>query len=250
MKVIDKPVSEIKPYAKNPRINDGAVKAVAESIREYGFKQPIVIDKDGVIVAGHTRLKAALMLGLDTVPVIVADDLTPEQVRAFRLVDNKTSELSVWDDELLAEELKALADLDLSVYGFETLGIVDRATDNPYANKIEIPKYEPKEETSPELYELYDCAKTDDLIREIDNSQIPDDVKEFLRLAAYRHTVFNYSRIAEYYCHADKDVQELMEKSALVIIDYDKAIEYGYTTLKTELDRLMQADRDDSDINS
>ena len=236
MKVIDKPVNEIRPYAKNPRIND---KAVAESIREYGFKQPIVIDKDGVIVAGHTRLKAALMLGLETVPCVVADDLTDEQVRAFRLVDNKTAELSAWDDELLAEELKALENLDLSIYGFENIKIIDRTTENPYTNKIEIPKYEPKEESAPELHKLYDTGRTDDLIREIDNSQIPDDIKDFLRLAAYRHTVFNYSRIAEFYCHADKDVQELMEKSALVIIDYDKAIEYGYTTLKTELDRLF-----------
>ena len=116
MQIVYKKIGELKPYKNNPRKNDGAVDAVAQSIKEFGFKVPIVIDKDGEIVAGHTRLKAAVKLGLEEVPCIVADDLTPEQVRAFRLVDNKTAELAEWDMELLVGELE---DLDLSEFNLD-----------------------------------------------------------------------------------------------------------------------------------
>lgn len=118
------PVSELKEYENNPRRNDGAVSAVAESIRNFGFKVPIIIDRNGVIVAGHTRLKAARVLGLETVPCIVADDLTPEQIKAFRLVDNKTAELADWDFSALELELSELSemnlDFDMSDFGFES----------------------------------------------------------------------------------------------------------------------------------
>lgn len=117
--------NELKPYEKNPRHNDDAVQAVAESIREFGFKVPIVIDSDKIIVAGHTRWKASGILGLSEVPCIVADDLTPEQVRAFRLADNKVAELSDWDYELLDGELDGLEDWDISKFGF-SIKEVDR----------------------------------------------------------------------------------------------------------------------------
>jgi ParB/RepB/Spo0J family partition protein len=102
------PLSDLVPYENNPRINDHAVDAVASSIREFGFKVPIIVDKENVIVAGHTRLKAALRLGLDTVPVIIADDLTPEQVKAFRLADNKTAEMAYFDIGKLQIELAGI----------------------------------------------------------------------------------------------------------------------------------------------
>lgn len=105
------------PYEKNPRKNDGAVKYVAESIKEFGFKVPIVVDNNNVIVAGHTRLKAAKRLGLEKVPVIIADDLTEEQIKAFRLADNKVSEFSEWDKELLLQELQTI-ELDMVTFGF------------------------------------------------------------------------------------------------------------------------------------
>ena len=111
MRIINKPIDEVIPYDKNPRHNDEAVEAVATSIREYGFKVPIIIDKDNVIVAGHTRVKAAKRLGLTEVPCIIADDLTEEQVRAFRIADNKTTEIAEWDYDLLRVELAALDDL-------------------------------------------------------------------------------------------------------------------------------------------
>lgn len=112
-------LSDIKPYEKNPRKNDEAVKYVAESIKQFGFKQPIVIDKDNIIVAGHTRYKASKNLNLKEVPCIVADDLTDEQIKAYRLADNKVAEKAEWDFELLGEELEDLFDFDMAALGFE-----------------------------------------------------------------------------------------------------------------------------------
>ena len=113
------PVGELNGYENNPRKIDAvAIDTVANSIREFGFKVPLIIDKDNVIVAGHTRLAAAKKLGMKEVPCIVADDLTAEQAKAFRLVDNKTSELSVWDFEKLEDEIRALTDITLEDFGF------------------------------------------------------------------------------------------------------------------------------------
>ena len=112
------PIDKLKPYPNNPRKNEHAVEPVANSIREFGFKQPIVIDKDNTIIAGHTRLLAAKELGLTEVPVIVADDLTPEQVKAYRLADNKTGELAEWDFEQLDIELGGIHDIEMSDLGF------------------------------------------------------------------------------------------------------------------------------------
>ena len=111
-------IDEIKPYEKNPRKNDQAVDAVANSIKEFGFKVPIVIDQDGTIVAGHTRYKAAKKLKMESVPCIIADDLTPEQVKAYRLADNKVGESSEWDMGLLDQELDGIFDLDMGKFGF------------------------------------------------------------------------------------------------------------------------------------
>jgi len=113
-----KKLAEIKPYDKNPRDNEAAVQLVANSIKEFGFKVPIVVDKAGVIVCGHARYKAAQLLGLSEVPCIVADDLTPAQIRAYRLVDNKVAEASQWDFEKLDDELEWLADIDIDMTDF------------------------------------------------------------------------------------------------------------------------------------
>jgi ParB-like chromosome segregation protein Spo0J len=120
MKVEQWDIERVKPYDKNPRRNDKAVAAVAESIRQFGFRQPIVVDKDGVIVVGHTRFKAALKLGLKTVPIHVAADLTPQQARAYRIADNRTNEAAEWDIDLLPIELGELRDggADLKLLGF------------------------------------------------------------------------------------------------------------------------------------
>lgn len=120
MKIETIKTAELVPYDKNPRINDNAVDLVANSIREFGFKQPIVIDKNKVIIAGHTRWKAAKQLGLDEVPCVLADDLTPAQVKAYRRADNKVAEASEWDYDLLEEELDGILDIDMSDFGFDT----------------------------------------------------------------------------------------------------------------------------------
>lgn len=108
----------VTPYDSNPRRNDKAIDAVAASIQDFGFKVPIVVDADGVIIAGHTRLKAAEKLGLDEVPVIVADDLTPAQIKAFRLADNRVAEIATWDEDMLAAELEALSELGVNMYDY------------------------------------------------------------------------------------------------------------------------------------
>lgn len=113
-------INDIRPYERNPRNNDSAVDLVAASIQEFGFKQPIVIDRNQVIIAGHTRWKAAKKLGLKEVPCVLADDLTPEQVRAYRLADNKVAEASEWDYDLLDDELADIDALDMSAFGFES----------------------------------------------------------------------------------------------------------------------------------
>ena len=112
-------IHDVIPYEKNPRKNENAVNAVANSIKEFGFRSPIVVDKDMVIINGHTRLLAAKQLGLNEVPVIVASDLNEEQVRAFRLVDNKVAEIAEWDEDLLQEELNLIEELDMSQFGFD-----------------------------------------------------------------------------------------------------------------------------------
>ena len=112
-------VADLIPYEKNPRKNDSAVDAAAASIREFGFKVPIIVDGENVIVCGHTRLKVAKKLKLASVPCIRADDLTEEQIKAFRLADNKTAELAEWDLDLLQGELTGIADLDMSSFGFD-----------------------------------------------------------------------------------------------------------------------------------
>ena len=144
MKVIMRSIADVIPYENNPRVNDKAVEAVAASLKEFGFKQPIVVDSSGVIVVGHTRLKAAKLLGMDKVPVVVADDLTDEQIREYRLADNKTAELSEWDFGKLQEEMDALKDVDMSVFGFD---VADAAFDDLVADKSESEYDDSEDET-------------------------------------------------------------------------------------------------------
>lgn len=150
MQIVDIAIDDLKPYENNPRNNDGAVQAVAESIKQFGFKVPIVIDKENIIVAGHTRYKAAMMLGLETVPAIRADDLTDEQVQAFRLADNKTAELAEWDFEKLNAELAALADFDMSAFGFEQI-----SNDGADVSEDDVPEPDDYTEPQTQLGDIY-----------------------------------------------------------------------------------------------
>ena len=125
MEIIYKKVGDLIPYEKNPRKNAKAVKYVAQSIEEFGFKQPIIIDRDNVVVCGHTRLMATKQLGIEEVPCIVADDLTDEQIKAFRLADNKVSEQAEWDIGLLNEELDDILNVDMGDFGFDIFSMDD-----------------------------------------------------------------------------------------------------------------------------
>ena len=118
MNIIEKRVKDLKPYEKNPRKNDDAVQYVANSIKEFGFRVPIVIDSDNTIVCGHTRWKASKLLNMETVPCVVADDLTEEQIKAFRIADNKVSEMAGWDFPMLDAELAEIEMLDMEDFGF------------------------------------------------------------------------------------------------------------------------------------
>lgn len=172
-------VDTLIPYINNPRNNDAAVDAVASSIKNFGFKVPIVIDANNEIINGHTRLKAAKKLGLEEVPVIIANDLSPEQVKAFRLADNKVSELATWDDTLLSQELEELQglDFDMSAFGFEVddLKGVSEIEEDDYDE--ELPE-EPKSKQG-EIYQLGnhrlivgDSTSAEDIARLMNGEQI------------------------------------------------------------------------------
>lgn len=139
-------LGDLRPYEKNPRKNDEAVKYVQESIKQFGFKVPIVIDRDFVIVAGHTRYKAAKKLDLKEVPCIVADDLTDEQIKAFRLADNKVAEKAEWDFDLLGGEMEDIFDIDMTLFGFEDMTVEEDSgvVEDDYASEVpEEPKSKP-----------------------------------------------------------------------------------------------------------
>lgn len=239
--IVMRRIDDLTPYENNPRNNDMAVDAVAASIQQFGFKNPVIIDRDGVIVAGHTRYKAAKKLGIAEIPCVRADDLSDEQIKAFRIADNKTAELAEWNEDLLGKEMQGIINIDMRQFGFDIgedeLG--GALEDDKYTMKVDIPQYEITGEC-PELSDMLDSSKADELIQEIEGADVPEDVREFLVQAARRHNVFNYRNIAEYYAHAEPEVQKLFEKSALVIIDVDNAIANGYVQLSDDIMNIME----------
>lgn len=143
MDIVQRKLKDIKPYEKNPRKNDKAVEYVANSIRQFGFKVPIIIDKDGVIIAGHTRYKACKRLKMKEVPCVIADDLSEEEVKAFRLADNKVSEIAEWDMPQLDVELDGILDIDMADFGFELgeLAEPEVAEDDEFADIEKLEKH-------------------------------------------------------------------------------------------------------------
>lgn len=245
-------VSDLIPYARNSRTHsDSQITKIASSIKEFGFLNPVLIDKDNGIIAGHGRVMAAQKLGLKEVPVLQIGHLSETQKRAYIIADNRLALDAGWDDEMLRVEIAELEDLgfNLELTGFEldeiesiedeTFNDERKIDTEKYTAKIETPIYEIKGE-KPKIEELYNNQKTGLLVEKILKTNMPDDVKGFLMAAATRHTVFNYELIAEYYAHQEKDIKELMEESALVIIDYNKAIENNYIKLTKELMMLSK----------
>lgn len=165
-------IDQIKPYENNPRNNDDAVDAVANSIKEFGWQQPIVVDNGGVIIAGHTRYKAAKQLKLKEIPIVVADNLTEEQANAYRLADNKSGELATWDDDELQEELDKILDIDMTDFGFdlETELEDDEVIDDDYEEEV-------PEEPKSKLGQVYQLGRHRLMCGD---STKPEDVKKLM----------------------------------------------------------------------
>jgi hypothetical protein len=245
MDIEQRSLDTIKPYPGNPRRNDSAVDRVAASIKNFGFRQPIVVDDQGVIVVGHTRYKAARRLGMETVPVTVMTGVEQSLINQYRIADNRLNEFAEWDDGLLITELeqilKDVGNTDLTGFGasemekLKGLDIVD------YSSKVDTPIYTPRGDR-PALSERADSERVTKLQAEIDASAVPEELKQFLRQAAERHRVFDFEAIAEYYSHADAETRRLMEASALVIIDIDQAIERGYVQMTDTLREIFNRD--------
>lgn len=246
------PIAELVPYARNSRTHsEEQVAQIAGSIREFGFTNPVLIDANGTIVAGHGRVMAARKLGMESVPCIRLGHLTPTQVRAYVIADNKLALNAGWDEQMLAAELAALKDDDFSLglTGFSDDELAEILSSDGsesllsenYTHKVEAPIYTPKGE-KPDIGELVDPSRAENLIREIESAKLPKEVEQFLKTAASRHFVFNYEKIAEFYCHADKKTQELMENSALVIIDFKKALQLSYAKLREEVVSSLEAE--------
>lgn len=254
-------IDKIKPYKNNPRNNKKAIDKVAKSIREYGFKVPCVLDSNFVLITGHTRYEAAKKIGMKKIPCIIADDLSTAKANAFRIADNKVAEYSTWDMEKLKEELSKiqLEDIEFDEMGFdddfslEKLGLVtmeegtdgdeNEEIDEKYSSKTNIPQYD-IQGLNVKLGDCIDKWKYLELIDEIENSNVSDSQKKFLKMAATRHIRFIYKNIAEYYAATDSEMQRLMEHSALVIIDIDDAIKNGFARLTKEVKEARKRDRD------
>jgi hypothetical protein len=231
----------IKKNPKNPRtIKDEKFKKLVKSIQDFPQMlsiRPIVVNDDMIVLGGNMRLAACIEAGLKEVPYIKASELTEEQQNEFVIKDN--SSFGEWDWLALNEEWD---ENDLESWGIEIPNF-GPVTEN-YSRKIESPVYQPKEE-KPSLKTLVNKTKTNELISKIKQSNISEEEKEFLILSAQRHLVFNYSKIADYYSNASKEMQELMEDSALVIIDFHKAIELGFVKLSKKIMEQYSKDYND-----
>jgi hypothetical protein len=253
LKIVQKSVDKLIPYVNNSRTHsDEQIAQIASSIKEFGWTNPILVDGENGIIAGHGRLMAARKLGYKEVPTIELKDLTETQRKAYIIADNRLALNADWNSEMLKIEFGFLdaAGFNLELTGFTGDDLTqamfgDLATNSElnelsenYSRKIEAPIYTPKGE-KPTVTSLYDESKATELKLQIAEIDLPADVRKFLISAADRHTVFDFRNIAEFYSHADAVTQDLMERSALVIIDYDKAIENGFVELSQAM--LKQA---------
>lgn len=223
-------VDKLKPHSKNPKLHD--VQLIAKSIESLGFVDDVVIDENNVILGGHGRIKALKELGQEDVEVIRISNWTEKQKEKYLLAANQTTIAGGFNKDrfdLFDREVLDFSGIEMKL-----------EEENPYTKKVVTPVYEPSEEKA-HSYQLYDGEKTKKLLRKIDQLDIEDEqLVEFLRYAAHRFVEFDFEKIADYYAQTeDEEVKMIMEDLALVIIDYDKAIEKGYVTLfKKMMDNL------------
>lgn len=239
MQITKVKIGDIKVNTENPRsIKDSKFNKLVKSIKEFPEMlqiRPIVVNEENVILGGNMRYKACQQAGLDEVYIIKAKDLSEDQQKEFLIKDN--SGFGEWDWDILANEWDHQELMDWGV----DLPALNSLDDDQYTTKIDSPIYETKI-VKPKEKELYDINKYNDLINDINKSNISEEIKEFLRLAATRHIKFNYSKIADYYAHSEKETQSLIEDSALIIIDYDKAIEKGFVNVYNTIENLSEID--------
>jgi ParB-like chromosome segregation protein Spo0J len=248
------PIDKLIPYDRNARTHSPEqIRQVANSIQRFGFTNPILVASDAGIIAGHGRLAAARLIGMGQVPVIVLDHLTPDERRAYVIADNQLALNAGWDEELLRLEIGDLAELefDLSLLGFddevlkELLDVDQEETqeqgDDAYSGKVDAPIYNPSDQ-KPEIAELYDRSTADRLVQAIKAQNFEDAMHDFLVAAAQRHTEFNYQKIADYYAQASPAQQAIFEELALVVIDFDSAIQKGFVRLQEETDASLAED--------
>jgi hypothetical protein len=238
------PVHELRPHPKNHNTHPrDQIERLAKILEYQGFRYPVKVSKlSGYITSGHGRLEAAKANGWTEVPVNFQDYEDETQEYADVQADNAIASWAALDLSRINADLGELGpDFDLDLLGIKDFtldGSEKEQEENPYTSKIEIPIYEPKGE-KPKVAELVDDAKTKTLIERINKAEgLPSDLKNFLLKAAERHLVFNYEKVAEYYAWLRTEANpaaELFEESALVIIDFDKAIENGFVKLTTDL---------------
>lgn len=253
-------VEDITTHPQNP--NRAEISRIVESIEENGFYGTIIVQRStGYIVKGNHTYRAAVAAGLSEVPVTYLDIDDDRAVRIM-IADNRIAEFGERDEDVLAELLKGLDGLEGTGYSEEEFadllaelgegggggaGDPIEDTDPNYERKVEAPVYEPKSEVPPPVEALYDETKTNELLDRIEEAELPDEVRRFLRAAAARHTVFDYEEIAEFYSHADPETKALFEDSALVIIDFDAAVEKGFVKLVGELSAAYDQDEEERD---
>lgn len=259
-------LAELKRHPRNPKDHD--VSAIARSVNRFGFTAPVIIDeRTGYLAARHGRIDTLAQLkaqgkeppanvqtqefdGDWLVPVVRGVAFNSDaEIEAYLVADNRLTILGGWNEPELAALLQDLAAQDtalLEATGYDgddlqaLLDELDPSEDAKYSRKIEAPTYEPSG-TKPAISELYDDARTKALIEAIDEEPtLTDDERRFLKIAAQRHTVLNFSRIADFYAHASAPVQSLMEDNALVIIDFERAIELGYVQLTERIAALVR----------
>lgn len=237
------PVSKIRPNKNNPRtIDPEQLERLVKSIQDFPdmmYLRPIVVNSDMTVLGGNMRLKALKKAGVKQAPIIIANDLDEARQIEFIIKDNVA--FGSWDYGALAD---FASEDELEQWGLDIpdFDLPDAKKEPPvaYSKTIKAPIYNPTMPAPPPISDLYDTSKYATLIQQIEaaQDQMPTELVQFLKFAATRHIVFDYEKTAEFYAHAGAAIQDLMEKSALVIIDFDKAIENGFITLSQDLFKL------------
>jgi hypothetical protein len=241
MKIELKKLSDLKPAPYNPRqSNAEQEKQLKSSLEKFGVVEPIIFNKQtGFIVGGHFRIRELKKLGYKEIECVIVD-LNEADEKELNIRLNANTGSWDWDDLANNWDEEQLIDWGLNIPNFDN--IENETIEEKYTNKIEIPIYEPSDK-KPNISELYNLDKYNELITKINSlTSITKEQKEFLQFAATRHIIFNYQITADYYAHSNSEIQDLMEKSALVIIDFNKSIENGFVKMSKEINKFLDVE--------